>query len=392
MTPQKWLEAADAQWGRKLRSVSLATEVTVPPHLLEKAAMAFGLVHQTAPHTMERLLRKRDLLGFLGSRIILPKYGFPVDVVDLRTTNSANGIGANLDLSRDLSSAIYEYAPGAEVVAGGWVWKSAGVYRLPDKDLVSGWYADCPEFGFLAERSPTKPTGAPPVRSWNGSTHFLEAGSPVETGLQQRRGDGQLWSLEASERATLMALSTGVGHQGFLICGWCGRGVSVGQKVGRSHAHAWQARDCSGPMSRTALAHKYQTDVVAINLEALVPATNDSYWSLLYALLEAAADLLQIARDDIDGTLAFGANSIRLILFDTVPGGAGCVLQIPPRIDDILAHAARRLSHCECGEETSCYSCLRGFRNQIRHDQLSRGSALTMVTSLAAAPQATSGG
>ena len=368
-------------------------------------------------------LRKRDLLGFLGSRNVLPKYGFPVDVVDLRTTNSDNSIGANLDLSRDLSSAIYEYAPGAEVVAGGWVWKSAGVYRLPNKDLVSGWYADCtvchffessfeeladtcpqcaherkklryavPEFGFLAERSPTKPTGAPPVRSWNGSTHFLEAGSPIETGLEQRRGDGQLWSLEASERATLMALSTGVGHQGFLICGWCGRGVSVGQKVGSSHAHAWKAGECSGPMSRTALAHKYQTDVVAINLEALVPATNDSYWSLLYALLEAAADLLQIARDDIDGTMAFGANSIRLILFDTVPGGAGCVLQIPPRIDDILAHAARRLSHCECGEETSCYSCLRGFRNQIRHDQLSRGSALAMVTSLAAAPRATPGG
>ena len=70
MTPQKWLEAADAQWGRKLRSVSLATEVTVPPHLLEKAAMALGLVHQTAPHTVERLLRTRPaavVLTFTGA-------------------------------------------------------------------------------------------------------------------------------------------------------------------------------------------------------------------------------------------------------------------------------------------------------------------------------------
>jgi hypothetical protein len=54
-----------------------------------------------------------------------------------------NRWGAKLELARDLSSAIYEYAPGAEVVAGGFLWRSGGVYRLPDRELESGYYMIC---------------------------------------------------------------------------------------------------------------------------------------------------------------------------------------------------------------------------------------------------------
>ena len=37
--------------------------------------------------------------------------------------------------------------------------------------------------------------------------------------------------------------------------------------------------------------------------------------------------------------------------------------------------AFERLDRCECGPETSCYECLRNFRNQPYHDQLQRGLA-----------------
>ena len=82
-------------------------------------------------------LTKRNLINFLANRNVLPKYGFPTDTVELRTQYADSRVGGKLDLSRDLSSAIYEFAPGAELVAGGLLWTSGGVYRLPDRELIS---------------------------------------------------------------------------------------------------------------------------------------------------------------------------------------------------------------------------------------------------------------
>ena len=48
-----------------------------------------------------KTLRERDLLGFLANRNILPKYGFPVDSVELRTNfGLGQSKGGLLDLSR----------------------------------------------------------------------------------------------------------------------------------------------------------------------------------------------------------------------------------------------------------------------------------------------------
>jgi hypothetical protein len=139
-------------------------------------------------------LTRRDLLGYLANRNVLPKYGFPVDTVELRTSYPSSPVGGKLDLTRDLSMAIYEYAPGSQVVAGGFLWRSGGVYRLPDRELVGKHYFICeqcqhywegeedidstcpscsvvarhksaqyyvPEFGFVAESTPSKTCTAP---------------------------------------------------------------------------------------------------------------------------------------------------------------------------------------------------------------------------------------
>jgi ATP-dependent helicase YprA (DUF1998 family) len=109
-----------------------------------------------------------------------------------------------------------------------------------------------------------------------------------------------------------------------------------------------------------------------------------SQWrSVLYALLEGASDSLDISRDDIDGTLYPKARrKIALVLFDTVPGGAGGALRIARSFPAVLAAALQRVARCECGEETSCYGCLRNFRNQTFHEHLRRGDALTFLSPL----------
>ena len=51
-------------------------------------------------------------LNFLSRKAVIPKYGFPVDVVELEV-QSTDGQATGVALQRDLSQAIAEYAPGA---------------------------------------------------------------------------------------------------------------------------------------------------------------------------------------------------------------------------------------------------------------------------------------
>ena len=78
-------------------------------------------------------IRSRSLLGFLASRNLLPKYGFPTDVVELKTDHLERAEASKVQLERDLRIAIAEYAPGAEVVAAKLIWTGGGLYKQPKK-------------------------------------------------------------------------------------------------------------------------------------------------------------------------------------------------------------------------------------------------------------------
>lgn len=362
----------------------------------------YGLAQQF--ERVVNTIRERDLLGFLGSRNILPKYGFPSDVVELKTSLGGSRQGAQLELNRDLAQAIYEFAPGAQIVAGGLKWTSAGVYRLPNKELVSGSMATCstcgffeesnaplepvcgecgsvrsvgqyirPEFGFVADRDTEKPGVTSPRRARRGETHHLGGGESHSDTVHLARNNGPHWPMQALAKSRMVAVSTGTGA-GFVICDWCGRGWVRGEKgFTKAHRHAWKDQECTGPLQARWLAHEYETDVLTIDTGARGSA--EELWSLLYALLEGAAEELSMARDDLDGTISFTHTGAKLVLFDTVPGGAGCALRVAGSFQAVVDKALRKVEHCECGPETACYSCLRGFRNQMRHDLLSRGAA-----------------
>ena len=88
------------------------------------------------------------------------------------------------------------------------------------------------------------------------------------------------------------------------------------------------ARPCTGPLRWRSLAHSYETDILRLRLDAPGLDSRAQWHSLLYALLEGAAEGLEISRDDIDGVVHAGADGRSgLVLFDTVPGGAGSALR-----------------------------------------------------------------
>ena len=72
-------------------------------------------------------IKDTDILSFLSRKSILPKYGFPVDSVELFTSPASYSFQntSKLRLSRDLAIAIAEYAPDSEVIADGKLYRSA---------------------------------------------------------------------------------------------------------------------------------------------------------------------------------------------------------------------------------------------------------------------------
>lgn len=87
-------------------------------------------------------LAKEKLLTYLAEQQFLPRYGFPINVCRLHESweerdRDDNGLAAEknddrhlgLRLERDVTVALSEYAPGAEVIAGKYVYASRGLVR-----------------------------------------------------------------------------------------------------------------------------------------------------------------------------------------------------------------------------------------------------------------------
>jgi ATP-dependent helicase YprA (DUF1998 family) len=369
-----------------------------------------------------RTLSGRDLLGFLASRNVLPKYGFPVDVVSLNLARTGDDQAARLELDRDLKVALAEYAPGAEIVAGKTLWRSIGLtartgrewpvrhwgickqcgafrqgsLQFPEECTVCG-SSECslrghfviPIFGFVGERSKQSPGDAQPGGGAFAETFFSEYQEDDPSEPTEMEGFGRPVSVRYSRQGRITVINRGPMGRGFRLCGRCGYSEPAPTGTGKAAKPPKEHRDvrmpgrrCSATMHHRQLGHEYLTDVLEIRVS--LDMSYDQARSALYALLEGAARALSIKRDDIDGTLhRFSVSDpYAFILFDKVPGGAGHVQEIGQNLPSVIQASVERVSNCECGEETSCYSCLRNYWNQMWHEVLSRRDALQVLNAL----------
>lgn len=120
-------------------------------YVAKKTAAAEGDELKKALYWKEQLEKYMDqfLVNELSRRGLIPTYSFPVhsltlEVQDGNTFNRYQN-QAQVSLSRDASLGISEYAPGAEVVANGRIWESAGLASYPKAFMPTRWYAACPE-------------------------------------------------------------------------------------------------------------------------------------------------------------------------------------------------------------------------------------------------------
>ena len=363
-------------------------------------------------HQTINTIRKRPLINYFSQKNLLPKYGFPVDVVNLEA-NLHIQEAKNVELSRDLQIAISEYAPESQVVANGKLWTSRYVKKVRKKDLIHNKFYSCncgyfktflsvdeedvfscpicggtkiksgtyimPEFGFITEASVKEPGNTRPERTYSSRKHFSGHGNIIEE-KEFVIGD-KIIKLSAQNHGLLTVINNGKGR-GFQICKTCGYGTAG--KRPASHKNP-EGKECKGMFERVSLGYDFETDIVEIEFQDIFDdiCMKEGFWeSLMYSIIEGMSSALEIDRSDIDGTL-YVKNSYTksIVLFDTVPGGAGHVKRLLDEEQFIktLTHALEKVSSCSCGgenQDTSCYNCLRNYYNQYCHDKLKRGYAI----------------
>ena len=132
-----WVEAIA---GPDSRFADAQAEVCADYRRIQAEVSQLSQTPGTAGWKIGQLIDRRNTIAnektleFLSRKAIIPKYGFPVDVVELDTRprrEDSNGIS----LQRDLSQAIAEYAPGGKVVANKKEWVSVGVKTIPGKQF-----------------------------------------------------------------------------------------------------------------------------------------------------------------------------------------------------------------------------------------------------------------
>ena len=334
-------------------------------------------------------------LEFLSRKAIIPKYGFPVDVVEL-DTHPRRGDSNGVSLQRDLSQAITEYAPGGKVVANKKEWESCGVKTIPGKQFLvkSYQYDDArtfeqsneadrfprqylqPAFGFVTPlfEKPKEPRRRP-QRLYTTRPFFpgFPISDPPETKML-----GAVRVTQA-QPGSLVVLCEGKDRAGFYICQTCGRHMTNPQGAHKTPEES----ACSGALDQFSLGHELVTDVVRIRFPGLT-AEWDAY-SLAYAILLGAADTMDVPDADLNVTITGGAlpEEAAIVLYDNVPGGAGLVAQLgAPRVFRRMLDAARDRLGSNCGCDSSCYGCLRSYRNQFAHPYLNRKKALHFLNAV----------
>lgn len=436
------LQRAHESW---LNEWNALTEqgVSIGPEESDPAAKAVRI--QKSRLANEYLLRELSTDGFL------PAYGFPSNVVSFDTLtvsglrNAMHAVSAVLDdnnryqrrelANRDVVTALREYAPGADVVLDGLLYRSAGItlnWHIPAsaseaKEIqgikIAWWCSRCGCSG--ASFVLTKHCEAC-GEELSHHEKFLEPAGfsvdfyvdphndlttqsfvPVERPWVSARGDWAplpnpaLGRFRASTEGRVYHHSKGINGTGYAVCLSCGRAEPSkangdlpdvfsnpsGHKKLRSKAGD---RLCNGvvnpwAIARVALGHESRTDMVEIQLrsrEGLPLRDPRVARTIAVAIRDALAGLLGVqtaelgceAREVRDETSRIQS----IFVFDHFAAGYASSVA---RFLTELFHRAVRILDCPKKCDSCCPSCVLAFDQRFDAAALDRNTALQFLNS-----------
>lgn len=410
-----------------------------------------GLDRATAKKAIEFQLRRLHgefLLSDLADRSVLPGHGFPTDVVQFihkdgpdgdepsgSDVNDGNPFRRRNFPSRNLDQALRDYAPGAEVVVDGLVYRSAGVtlnWQRPASasaareiqslkhywkckacgaaDTAYGPVDACPECGAgsLARGEFLRPGGfaADPREAPHADADVVSY-IPTEPAAVATRGAPwrplrvpSLGRIRASRGNGLVFYANAGGELGFgfQLCLHCGRAEREGLP-GRDPDNFLSHRPmrftkgdadgiCPGagrPFAikrHLTLGHDINTDVVEIDLAAL---TDEGVaWALASALRTALAGRLGVEISEMGILVAprdtpLGGHNYAILMFDHAANGAGFAPSALAHMPQMVIDARRVLDCPVPGCVKGCSACVLTPDLHDNAERLDRRGALAFV-------------
>ena len=400
---------------------------------------------------IERQLRRLEgeyLLGELANRQFLPGYGFPSGIVtfvpitidELKRrqsdqTESRQGFGKRLGYpSREMEIAIREYAPGADVVMDGRVYKSGGLtlnwHLPPEVDDLQEIQAlrhvwRCRECGATGDAfSPTvacsdcggdvkslkylEPAGfAVDIRHSPHNNVVAPTYVPVEppwiscpTPEWSQLADPSIGRFRYTDKGHLFHGNKGARGHGYAICMRCGRAASenglasetelpesfreghLRLRGGKEQDGVSQCKGAGFAIQRNlSLGGSRATDVFELQLAGL--REDDTALSIGVALRAAFCRLNGIEDREVDVVArptraTDGTIQQSIFLYDLANGGNGFVASLRDQVAISLKEAVEILN-CANECDTACHSCLLNFGTQYDWTKLNRVKALNFL-------------
>lgn len=338
--------------------------------------------------------------------------------------------------SQGLNVALSQYAPNKQIWINKKQYTSKAIYSPFEDERRTAWgrrrmYYECSRCGHAktdhqydnAKRGeilaceachspdtfgPAKPWFRPPgfAHLWNDPAPSVPD-EPNETAYATRAklvmssaGPDQGVEVTSRIRALdtrqhLLVSNSGPNSDGYVYCTRCGRIESVtAPETNLTGPHPLPfPSDGDGmcPGGRgwkgVVIGADFPTDIALFSLRLsnvfrLPPANSQTHAAMrtvCEALATAACRLLQVESGEIlaeyrpalnengaDGTL------VEVFLYDTQAGGAGFSPQMIPRAAELFDLALKIMEDCPGHCDTSCYRCLRSFRNKLDHAVLDR--------------------
>lgn len=347
------------------------------------------------------LMKNQEIINGLAKNNVIPSYGFPINVVELKIYDPQNFLeDKKYNLTRELSVAISEYAPGSEVIVNKRKFKSRYVRFLQNRTLPKRYCYRCtnvncdhsyvspsssdnacplcnspvthacfiePIFGFMSNEE-VKHGPLKPIRFYDTNSFYL--------GKKEGVSGGKNYVIKHTKDDEILIIN----EVGILLCEQCGYSVkpeTAYLQIKKQPHKTIKGTACGNEvLNRMRLGHIIKTDVIKliINLKLTTNECN----SVLYALINGISKYMQIEDMNIDGSIFEVNGTTTIILYDTTYGGSGNVKKLSDTKEllNVIDSSIESVSHNCCDIDSSCSKCLRTYRNNHLHSSLQRSAAL----------------
>ena len=338
--------------------------------------------------------------------------------------------------TQGLSMALSQYAPNKQLWINNQQYTSKAIYSPYKKDRTTAWQKrrlyfectvcghadtdeyskerenatdDCPACGNAAAFGPAKvwfrpvgfahPIDMPGETRPDGVNETARA-TRAKLTMKTPKPDND-WTLIGERvraypaRDHLLVSNAGLEKDGYDYCTDCGRIEPTAQPeelLWQPHERPYRSDEdgpCQGNFTRrnVVLGTDFKTDIALFSFPLtdgfrMLPGSNEAEATLrtvCEALSKAAAQVLDIESGEVLAEFRPSVNElgesdreVEIFLYDTLPGGAGFSTSLITRADELFDTALSILEACPAGCDSSCYRCLRSFRNRIEHSLLDR--------------------